>query len=185
MGTQEESPIFAATRLSKNDREKITQITDNLVMLPNQKIAIKQTQQILTVSVPELGTVYLKNKKSYSGKLTAFNTQSLTLSEDGFSQSFLLKDIEKVDFSLETVWIETEEEIRRRLPIRGVAIPIDKIPLTGLKLENSLITATVNLSHLTSTQFDKLTKDPDKVKVINTIIFEGDKTLTIKIVNSK
>lgn len=150
-----------------------------------QGVSVKQKQQILSVTVPELGTIFLKNGNSYTGKLTAFNAQSLTLSVGDYSQSFPLKDVQKIDFSLDDVWIEIERGRRQRLPIRGIPIGIDNIPLSGFTLNKSKITGQINLAHLPPDQFEKLTKDPKKIKVIKTIIVEKNQTLTIKIVNSK
>lgn len=146
----------------------------------------KQNQQILTVAIPKSATFFLKEGKSYTGQLTAFDAKNLSLTAEEYSQSFPIKDIKQIDFSKDDVWIITPEGTSRRLPIRGISIPIDNIPLTSFRLDNGLIQGTINLDQvLTPEQFEKLTKDPKKIRVVKTIIFQDSDTLTIKLISTK
>lgn len=146
----------------------------------------KQNQQILTVAIPKSATIFLKEGKSYTGQLNAFDAKNLSLTAENYSQSFPIKDIKQIDFSKDDVWIVTPEGTSRRLPIRGIPIPIENIPITSFRLNNELIQGTINLEQiLTPEQFEKLTKDPKKIRVVKTIIFQDSETLTIKLISAK
>ncbi len=146
----------------------------------------KQNQQILTVAVPKSATIFLKKGESYTGHLTAFDAKNLALTAEDYSQSFPIKDIKQIDFSKDDVWIMTPEGTSRRLPIRGIPIPIENIPITSFSLKDELIEGTINLGQvLTPEEFEKLTKDPKKIRVVQTIIFQDSDTLTIKLIAVK
>ncbi len=146
----------------------------------------KQNQQLLTVAIPKSATIFPKKGESSTGQLTAFDAKNLSLTVQDYSQSFPIKDIKQMDFSKDDVWIVTPEGTSRRLPIRGIPIPIDNIPIISFRLNDELIEGTINLEQvLTPEQFEKLTKDPKKIRVVKTIIFQDSETLTIKLIATK
>ncbi len=147
---------------------------------------VKQNQQSLRVAVPKSATLFLKQGTSYTGQLTNFNINNLSLTAQDYSERFSIKDIKQINFSKDDIWLITPEGTTRRLPIRGIPIPIENIPTTSFRLNDELIQGTINLAQvLTPEQFEKLTKDPKKIRVVKTIIFQDSQTLTIKLISAK
>ncbi|MGB5769338.1 MAG: hypothetical protein WBM32_05625 [Crocosphaera sp.] len=177
--------VVTRQQISGNDQI----LTQFIALDTNNKIElsqVKQNQQSLRVAIPKSATIFLKQGTSYTGQLTTFDVNDLSLTAQDYSQRFSIKDIKQINFSKDDIWIITPEGTRRRLPIRGIPIPIDNIPLTSFRLNDELIEGTINLDQvLTPEQFEKLTKDPKKIRVVKTIIFQDSQTLTIKLISTK
>lgn len=139
--------------------------------------------KILEVSVPETANVILSAGGSYTGKLTDFNSDILTVSTNDFSKEIPLADIQQVKFQGD-VWISNSDGqvISRR--IRGIALTIEGIPLESLGLVNSPNFARLNLENvLGDEEYKRLTNNPEQVYAIKKLIFEPDKIMQVKIVS--
>lgn len=83
------------------------------------------------------------------------------------------------------VWIVTPEGTRKRVPIRGITIPLAAIPVTAFKLENPPQTAMLNLETLNKEEFERLSSQTDRIHVVKKILFESPQTMTIRIVGAR
>ena len=76
----------------------------------------KSTQQQLTVALPELAEIFLKDGTSVSGRAIAINPQSITLERDSQTRKINWETVSSVQFDRDAdIWLEQG----RRLVIRG------------------------------------------------------------------
>ena len=142
-------------------------------------------EQLLEVVVPSSAIVRLKQKGSYTGELIAFNSKNLVITANGFSETVPLSKIEQVEFQGD-VWIVTQAGTRKRVPIRGISIPLEAVPVTAFNLVNPPHTAMLNLETvLSQEEFDRLSSQTKRIHVVKKILFESSETMTIKIVGAR
>lgn len=142
-------------------------------------------EQSLEVVLPTSTIVRLKQGGSYTGMLAAFNSQSLEIAANGFSETIPLSQIQEVEFQGD-VWISTPEGNRKRVPIRGITIPLEEVPVNAFNLGNSPQTAILNLEKvLSQEQFERLSSQTEKIHVVKKILFESAETMTIRLVGAR
>ena len=147
-------------------------------------------EQLFEVVVPTSAIIRLTQGKSYTGELRAFNAQNLEITANNFSQIFSLSQIKQVEFQGD-VWIVTPNGTKKRLPIRGITIPLEKVPVTAFKLENPPHKAMLDLGTvLNEEEFDRLSSKTNKIHVVKKILFDSQEnklpeTMTIRIVPAK
>lgn len=142
-------------------------------------------EQLLEVVVPSSTIVRLKQGGSYTGMLTAFNSQNLVITANGFSETVPLSQIQELEFQGD-VWIPIPEGNRRRVPIRGITIPLEAVPVNAFNLGNPHQRATVNLEKvLSQEEFERLSGLTEKIYVVNKILFESADIMTIRLVGAR
>ncbi len=142
-------------------------------------------EQLLEVVVPSSTIVRLKQGGSYTGMLTAFNSQNLAIAANGFSETVPLSQIQELEFQGD-VWIPTPEGNRKRVPIRGITIPLEEIPVNAFNLGNPPQTAVLNLETvLSQEEFERLSGQTEKIHVVKKILFESAETMTIRLVGAR
>ncbi|NEP53053.1 MAG: hypothetical protein F6K65_31340 [Moorea sp. SIO3C2] len=150
-----------------------------------QRSATANKKQLITLVVPSSAIVRFKQGGSYTGELTAFNSQNLRIAANGSSEIVSLSQISQVEFPGD-LWIFTPEETRKRVPIRGITIPLEAVPVMGFNLEDPPYTATLNLETVLShEEFERLSGQTNRIYVVKEILFESTKTMTIKIVRAR
>jgi hypothetical protein len=150
-----------------------------------QGLEAQKKEQVLEIAVPSLAIVSLKPGSSYTGALTAFNSRNLTIAAGGYSKTFSLSQIKQVEFQGD-VWIVTPDGTRKRLPIRGIPIPLEVVPVTAFQLENPPHRAKVNLETVLSREeFERLSSPTDRIHVVKKILFVSPEKMTISIVAAK
>ena len=151
----------------------------------SQSSEIANNEQLLEVAVPSSAIVRLKQGGSYTGELTAFNSRDLVISANGFSETVTLSQIKQVEFQGD-VWITTTNGTRKRVPIRGLTIPLEAVPVSALNLGNPPSTAVLNLETVLSREeFEKLSGQTDRIHVLKKILFESSEKMTIRIVGAR
>ncbi len=142
-------------------------------------------EQLLEVAVPSSAIVRLKQEGSYTGELIAFNSTNLMIKANGFSETVPLSQIKEVEFQ-GNIWIETPAGTRKRVPIRGLTIPLEAVPVTAFNLGNPPNTAMLNLERvLSQEEFERLSNQTNRVHVVKKILFESSETMTIRIVGAR
>ncbi len=142
-------------------------------------------EQLLEVAVPSSAIVRLKQEGSYTGELIAFNSTNLMIAANGFSETVLLSQIKQVEFQGD-VWIDTPAGTRKRVPIRGITIPLKAVPVTAFNLGNPPHTAMLNLETvLSQEEFERLSSQTNRIHVVKKILFESSETMTIRIVGAR
>ncbi len=175
------SGIGGNARISAYRSWEIAQTSENI-----------NKEQLLEVFVPTSAIVRLTKGGSYTGELRAFNAQNLEITANNFSQIFSLSQIKQVEFQGD-VWIVTPNGTKKRLrlPIRGITIPLEKVPVTAFKLENPPHKAILDLGTvLNEEEFDRLSSKTNKIHVVKKILFDSQEnklpeTMTIRIVPAK
>ena len=137
-----------------------------------QSLQFKKQERLLEVAIRESAIVRFKQGGSYSGKLTAFNSQNLTIDIEGTSETIPLSQIEEVEFQ-GAVWIRGEPT---RPPIRGIKILPD-LPLTALELANPPIKASLSLKTMSSEGFERFSRNENCPCMISKIILQDTDTL--------
>lgn len=142
-------------------------------------------EQSLEVVVPDSTIVRLKRGGSYTGMLTAFNSQKLAIATNNFSETISLSQIKQVEFQGD-VWISTPEGNRKRVPIRGITIPLEEVPVNAFNLGNPPQTAMINLETvLNQEEFERLSDQTEKIYVVKKILFDSTETMTIRLVGAR
>ena len=142
-------------------------------------------EQLLEVAVPTSAIVRLKQGGSFTGELIAFNSRDLVITANGFSETVTLSEIQQVEFQGD-VWIATTNGTRKRVPIRGLTIPLEAVPVSALNLGNPPSKAVLNLETVLSREeFEKLSGQPDRIHVLKKILFESSEKMTIRIVGAR
>ena len=150
-----------------------------------QRSGTVNQERLLTVAVPSSAIVRLKQGGSYTGGLTAFNSRNLVIAANGSSETVPLSQIKQVEFQGD-VWIVTPEGTRKRVPIRGITIPLEAVPVTAFNLGNPPHTAMLNLETvLNQEEFERLSGQTDRIHVVKKILFESPETMTIRIVGAR
>lgn len=144
-----------------------------------QNSTLTKQRNPLNLVVPELVTIRLK-KESYTGKLTAFNANNLTIEGNGKSQKFLISKIQKIEFKGD-VWINNTDGTIRRVPWRGSSKILQELPITALKLEKNLKKATLHLDNMTEEGYNRFIKNASKNYGIKMIVFDSPEKITVKI----
>ena len=142
-------------------------------------------KQLLEVAVPSSVIIRLKQGGSYTGELIAFNSRNLEVTANSFSETVPLSQIKQVEFQ-DDVWIVTPAGTRKRVPIRGITIPLEAVPITAFNLKNPPHTALLNLETvLSQSEFERLSSKADRIHVIKKIQFESSEKMTIMIVGAR
>lgn len=142
-------------------------------------------EQLLEVAVPPSAIIRLKQEGSYTGELIAFNSTNLVITANGFSETVPLSQIKQVEFQGE-IWIDSPTGSRKRLPIRGLSIPFEAVPVTAFNLGNPPNTAILDLETvLSEPEFERISSQTKRIHVVKKILFESSETMTIKIVGAK
>ena len=150
-----------------------------------QRSGTANKEQLLEVAVPSSAIVRLKQGGSYTGELIAFNSGNLQLAANGSSETVPLSQIKQVEFQ-DDVWIVTPAGTRKPVPIRGITIPIEAVPITAFNLENPPHTALLKLETvLSQSEFERLSSKADRIHVLKKIQFESSEKMTIMIVGAR
>ncbi|ACK71874.1 hypothetical protein PCC7424_3481 [Gloeothece citriformis PCC 7424] len=162
----------------------VTGLIGNARTIPNQEVAQRSTtssqRKPLPLNVPELAIIRLKNRSSYTGNLTVFNTNNLKLEANGNSNTFPLSQVKEIEFQGD-VYINNPDGRIRRVPWRGGEKILPGLPITAFKLGNPPKTAILNLNSLTPEGYNRLSKDFAKKHGIKRILMDSPEKVTIKI----
>ena len=151
----------------------------------SQSSLIANNQQLLEVAVPSSAVVRLPQGGSSTGELTAFNPKDLVISASGFSETVALSEIKEIEFQGD-VWITTTSGTRKRVPIRGLTIPLEAVPVSALNLDTPPSKAVLNLETvLSKEEFEKLTGQTKRIHVIKKILFDSSDKMTIDVVGAR
>ncbi len=166
--------------LSCMDRDTRTIPYSSSEMTPKSKNTNKEP--LLELAVPNSAIVRLKQGNSYTGKLTAFNVENLEIVANSFSETVTFSQIKQVEFQGD-IWIVISNETRKRVPIRGLSIPLEAVPVNAFKLENPPHKAVLDLGTvLNEEEFERLSSQTNKIYVVKKILFDSSETMTIRIV---
>ncbi len=150
-----------------------------------QRSQTSKKEQLLEVAVPTSAIVRLTPKKSYTGELIDFNSRNLEITANGFSEKVALSEVKQIEFKGD-VWIVTPNGTRKRVPIRGITIPLEGVPVKAFKLENPPHKAMLDLATvLNEEEFERLSGQTNRVHVVKKILFESSETMTIRIVAAR
>ena len=141
-----------------------------------QSLEFNRQERLLEVAIRESAIIRFKRGGSYTGKLTAFNSQNLTIELAGTSETIPLSQIEEIKFQGSIVF---EGEITYP-PIRGIKILPD-LPITALDLANPPITASLSLKTMSSEGFARFSDNVNCPCTISKIILEGTEKMTLKL----
>jgi len=140
-----------------------------------------QSGRILQVALPESATVRLTQGGSYSGNLTGFSSDNLTLSAGRQSITLAHSQIRQVEFS-GTVWIPTPGGDVQLYRIRGLSQALENVPANALIWDGSSSLANLNLQGvLTQGEFSRLTRDSDLVYALIRVNFEPSNSNTMDV----
>ncbi len=155
------------------------------VLAPNLNLA-RQRRRVLKIAVPESATVRLASGRSYTGQLSAFNAEHLTVSANGHAKTVPLSQLQQVEFQGSVWFSNTDGSRRRSRRIRGLGQTLEAVPVSALGLGNPPNSATLNLATVLKPQeFAQLTQKSDQIHAIQKIRFESANTMTVKIVAVK
>ena len=98
-----------------------------------QSAGSTQSDRMLQVALPEFATVRLTQGGSYTGELTGFSSDNLTLSVSGQSMTLAHSQIREVAFT-GNVWIPGEPNPYR---IRGISLSLEDVPVSALAWNGS------------------------------------------------
>lgn len=150
----------------------------NLEISPNSTVANQRTP--LNLFVPDLVTVRL-NQESYTGKLTAFNANSLMIEANGRPEKILISQIKEIEFKGD-VWVKNTDGTIRKFPWRGGNKIFPELPINALKLDKDTNTATLNLDSLSERGYNRFVEDTiGKNYGIKMITFDSSQKITVKI----
>jgi len=139
------------------------------------------SQRILEVVLPESATVRLTSGESYTGELTAFDSSNLTLSSGSFSQPVPLAQVREVEFQ-GNVWIISPDGRQTTRPIRGLAVPLEDVPVDALALSGSLNSASLDLTDvLDDEEFARLARDTSKIHAVVEITFTSPEQMDVTV----
>lgn len=141
-----------------------------------QRLEFKRQERLLEVAIRESAIIRFKRGGSYTGKLTAFNSQNLTIDSEGSSETIPLSQIEEVEFQ-GSIWFEGK---KTRPPIRGIKILPD-LPVTALNLANPPIVASLSLKTMSSEGFERFSSNANCPCTISKIILQSTEKMTVKL----
>ena len=141
-----------------------------------QNLQFNRQQRLLEVAIRESAIIKLKGAPSSSGKLTAFNSQNLTIELAGTSKTIPLSQIEEVQFQ-GSIFFEGK---KTRPPIRGIKILPD-LPVTALELDNPPIMASLSLKTMSSEGFERFSENANCPCMITKIILQNPEKMTVKL----
>ncbi|MGK7914976.1 MAG: hypothetical protein AB4038_05435 [Prochloraceae cyanobacterium] len=147
-----------------------------------QNLQFKRQERLLEVAIRESAIVRFKEGGSYSGKLTAFNPQNLTIEIEGTSETISLSQIEEVEFQ-GSIYIRGKPT---RPPIRGIKILSD-LPVTALELADPPIMASLSLKTMSSEGFERFSKNENcpcmisKIRLLDTDSLQSTAKMTVKL----
>lgn len=131
-----------------------------------------QSSRVLQVALPELATVRMNQGGSYTGELTRFSANSLTLSASGQSLTLSHGQIRQVEFG-GTVWIPNPNGDIEAYRIRGLSQSLVDVPVNALVWDGSSSLANLNLQGvLTQGEFNNLTRNPSLIYALVGVNFE-------------
>lgn len=132
----------------------------------------------LQVALPESATVRLTQGGSYTGELTGFSSDNLTLSASGQSRTIAHSQIREVEFT-GNVWIPGEPNPYR---IRGIPQLLEDVPVSALGWNGSSSLASLNLQGvLTQGEFMRLTRDASLIYALKRMNFEPSNSDTMNV----
>ena len=146
--------------------------------------ALTTNQKILEVTLSEQATVKLADGSPFTGKLTSFTPDALTISVRDFHQRFALDEIQEIEFDDETLEIDLNERRGEGPPIRlrGWPIPIEDVPVDALAIVRGSNVAKLTLDTvLSNEEFNKLSSDPEKNYAVTKIEFESTAMMEVTI----
>lgn len=144
--------------------------------------SIISNQRMLEVALPESATVRLTAGGSYTGELTAFDAENLTLSANGFSQTVPVAEILQVEFQ-GNVWIHNPDGQIRSRRIRGISVTLEGVPTNALELTDSSNLAMLDLEAVLSDgEFDQLSSNPNLIHALKQLQFSDSESMAVKIV---
>ncbi len=141
-----------------------------------QSLQFNKQQRLLEVAIRESAIIKLKRGSSYSGKLTAFNSQNLTIELAGASETIPFSQIEEVEFQ-GSIFFEGK---KTRPPIRGIKILPD-LPVTALDLANPPIMASLSLKTMSNEGFERFSENENCPCMIAKIILQNNEKMTVKL----
>ena len=141
-----------------------------------QRLQFDREQRLLEVAIRESAIIRLKQGGSYTGKLTAFNSQELTIELEGTSKTIPFSQIDKVNFQGSVIL----EGKKIRPPIRGIKILPD-LPVTALELANPPIMASLSLKTMSSEGFERLSGNANCPCTISELLLESPEKMTVKL----
>ena len=141
-----------------------------------QRLEFDRQQRLLEVAIRESAIIRFKRGGSYTGKLTAFNSQNLTIELAGNSETIPLSQVEEIKFQ-GAIWFKGE---RTYPPIRGIKILPD-LPVTALNIANPPIVASLSLKTMSSEGFARFSSNANCPCTISKIILEGREKMTVKL----
>lgn len=140
-----------------------------------------QSGRVLQVALPEFATVRLTQGGSYTGKLTGFSANNLTLSASGQSMTLAHSQVRQVEFG-GTVWIPNPDGDVEAYRIRGLSQSIERVPMNALTWDSSSNLANLNLQGvLTQGEFNRLTRNPSLIYALIRVNFEPSNATTMDV----
>lgn len=140
-----------------------------------------QSSRILQVALPEFATVRLREGGSYTGELTGFSANNLTLSASGQSMRLAHSQIRQVEFG-GTVWVPTPNGDIQPYRIRGLSQALENVPVNALNWDGSSSLANLNLQGvLTQGEFNRLTRNSDLIYALIRVNFEPSNSSTMDV----
>ena len=149
--------------------------------------ATNQQAQPLPVALPDSALVWQKPGGSMSGQLTALSEQGLTISLNGFSQTLVLGEVNRIEFQGD-VWIRNQQGQRVKIRLRSEDSSTSRqevwrgVPIWAFQLQNPE-TASLRLGTVLSREDlqDILSISKDSVYIVDAIEFDSSgQTMTIK-----
>ncbi len=141
-----------------------------------QSLEFNRQERLLEVAIRESAIIRFKRGGSYTGKLTAFNSQNLTIELAGTSETIPLSKIEEIKFQGAIVF----EGERTYPPIRGIKILSD-LPIVAFNLIEPPITASLSLKTMSSEGFARFSNNANCPCTISTIILHSTEKMTVKL----
>lgn len=162
----------------------VTELMGNASNIPNLEITQHSTatkqRTPLNLLVPDLVTIRL-NQKSYTGKLTAFNANHLTIEDNGRLEKIMISQVKEIEFKGD-VWVKNPDGTIRRSPWRGGNKIFPELPINAFKLDNNLGKATLSLDSLSERGYNRFIQDTiGKNYGIKMITFDSSQKITVKI----
>lgn len=148
--------------------------------------AANQQAQSLPVALPDSALVWQKPGGSMSGQLTALSEEGLTISQNNFSETLPLDEVNRIEFQDE-VWIRNRQGQRVRRKVRSEDSSTRRpqvwqgVPIWAFQLQNPE-TASLRLGTVLSREYlqDILSISRDSIYVVNAIEFDlPELTMTI------
>ncbi|MDJ0580470.1 hypothetical protein [Crocosphaera sp.] len=170
--------IFTATIILS-----VTGLMGNAKNIPNLEISQNSTttkqRTPLNLLVPDLVTVSL-NQESYTGKLTSFNANYLTIEGHGGAEKILISQVKEMNFKGD-VWVKNSDGTIRRFPWRDSSKILQELPTNAFKLDKNAEKATLDLESLSDEGFSRFSQHLNKNYGIKAIFFESSEKMAVKI----